>query len=131
MSAFEVGLPLLEDFSNGKELLVIDVVVELCGDHLAGVEGNGLELITTEVHLQEYIGNGVVKGITFENNGEKGVKMVEDEGGGKGFLEEDEYAVKLAITVSWGVLFHELVEGFGESRVIINELMVEVGETEK
>ncbi|KAG6883381.1 hypothetical protein C0993_006484 [Termitomyces sp. T159_Od127] len=31
--AFEVGSPLLEGFNNSKELLVVDVVVELHGDH--------------------------------------------------------------------------------------------------
>ncbi|KAG6899919.1 hypothetical protein C0993_005309 [Termitomyces sp. T159_Od127] len=32
-SALEVGLPLLEGFNNGEELLVVDVVVELRRDH--------------------------------------------------------------------------------------------------
>ncbi|KAG6884118.1 hypothetical protein C0993_001306 [Termitomyces sp. T159_Od127] len=89
----------MQGFDDGEELLVVDVVVELHGDHQAGVEGNELELVTARVHLQEYTGDGVVEGVAFEDNGEGGVKVVEDGGGGEGFLKEGEYALALAVPV--------------------------------
>ncbi|KAG6882681.1 hypothetical protein C0993_009598, partial [Termitomyces sp. T159_Od127] len=95
------------------------------------VEGNKPELVTARVHLQEYISNGVVGGIAFENNRKGGVKVVEDGGGGEGFFEEGKYALALAVPVPWSVLSHEPVEGFGDLGVIINEPAVEVGETKE
>ncbi|KAG6876283.1 hypothetical protein C0993_004460 [Termitomyces sp. T159_Od127] len=129
--ALEVSPLLFEGFDNGEELFVINAIVELYGDHQVGVEGNGLELVTTEVHLEEYTGNGIVRGITFKYDGKGGVEVAEDGGRGEGFLEESEYTLASAVPVPWGVLSHELVEGFGDSKVVINELAVEVGETKK
>ncbi|KAG6876809.1 hypothetical protein C0993_000296 [Termitomyces sp. T159_Od127] len=63
-STLKVGLPLLKGFNNGDELFVVDVV-------------------TAGVHLQEYTGNGIVGGVTFENNREGRVKVAEDGGGGE------------------------------------------------
>ncbi|KAG6883932.1 hypothetical protein C0993_002736 [Termitomyces sp. T159_Od127] len=127
----EVGLPLLEGFDNGKELFVVDVVVELHRDHQAGVEGNGLELITAKVYLQDYTSDGIVRGVAFKDNREGGVKMVEDGGGGEGFFEEGEYALALAVPVPRSVLSCEPVERFSEPGVIINELAVKVGKTKE
>ncbi|KAG6863667.1 hypothetical protein C0993_010690 [Termitomyces sp. T159_Od127] len=127
----EVGPPLLEGFNNGKELFVVDVIVELHRDHQADVEGNGLKLVTARVHLQEYTSNGIVRGIAFKDNKEGGVKVVEDGDGGEGFFEEGEYALALAVPVLWSVLSCELIERFGDPRVIINEPAVEVSKTKK
>ncbi|KAG6899677.1 hypothetical protein C0993_007988 [Termitomyces sp. T159_Od127] len=60
-----------------------------------------------------------------------GVKVAEDGGRGEGFLEEGEYALALAVRVSWSVLSHEPVEEFSDPKVIINELAVEVGKTKE
>ncbi|KAG6867762.1 hypothetical protein C0993_011451 [Termitomyces sp. T159_Od127] len=100
--ALKVGPPLLEGFDNGEELLVVDVVVELHGDHQAGVESNGPELVIAGVLLQEYTGNGVVGGVAFEDNGERGVEVAEDGGRGEGFLEEGEYTLAPAVPVPRG-----------------------------
>ena len=42
---FEISMPLLESFNDGKELLIVDIIVELCVDHKLDVEGNGLRLL--------------------------------------------------------------------------------------
>ncbi|KAG6892358.1 hypothetical protein C0992_000795 [Termitomyces sp. T32_za158] len=39
--SLEVGTPLLESFDNGKEFLIVDVVVEFGVNHRPGVEGDG------------------------------------------------------------------------------------------
>ncbi|KAG6877203.1 hypothetical protein C0993_009442 [Termitomyces sp. T159_Od127] len=129
--ALKVGLLLLEGFNDGKELLVIDVVVELCRNHQAGVESNGSELITAGVLLQEYTSNGVVGGVALKDNGEGGVEVAEDGGRGEGLLEESEYTLAPAVPVPWGVLPCEPVEGFGDPGVVINEPAVEIGETKE
>ncbi|KAG6899368.1 hypothetical protein C0993_010854 [Termitomyces sp. T159_Od127] len=129
--ALKVGLLLLEGFDNGEELLVVNVVVELHRDHQAGVESNGLELITAGVLLQKYTSDGIVEGITFEDNGEGGVEVVKDGGRGEGFFEEGEYTLALAVPVPRGVLPCEPVEGFGDPKVVINELAVEIGKTKE
>ncbi|KAG6875453.1 hypothetical protein C0993_009193, partial [Termitomyces sp. T159_Od127] len=89
------------------------------------------ELVTTGVHLQEYTGDGIVGGVAFKNNEERGVKVAKDGAGGEGFLEEGEYTLAFAVPVPWGVLSCEPVEGFGDPRVIINGLAVKVGKTKK
>ncbi|KAG6884603.1 hypothetical protein C0993_009662, partial [Termitomyces sp. T159_Od127] len=83
------------------------------------------------VHLEEYICNGIVRGVAFEYNGKGSVKMVEDKGGHEGCFEEGEYALALAVPVLWGVLSCEPVKGFGDPGVIINEPVIEVGKTKK
>ncbi|KAG6864750.1 hypothetical protein C0993_008562, partial [Termitomyces sp. T159_Od127] len=75
--------------------------------------------------------NGIIGGVTFENDGESRVKVAEDGGGSEGFFEEGEHALAFAISVPWSVLSHELVEEFGDPGVIINEPAVEVGKTKK
>ncbi|KAG6858359.1 hypothetical protein C0993_005918, partial [Termitomyces sp. T159_Od127] len=79
--ALKVGPPLLEGFNNGEELLVIDVVVELHRDHGVGVESNGPELVTAGALLREYTSDGVVEGVAFEDDEERGVEVAEDRGG--------------------------------------------------
>ncbi|KAG6867264.1 hypothetical protein C0993_005123, partial [Termitomyces sp. T159_Od127] len=64
--------------------------------------------------------------VTLEDDGEGRVEVVEDGGGGEGFLEEGEYTLAPAVPVPWGVLPHEPVEEFGDPGVVINELAVEI-----
>ncbi|KAG6897125.1 hypothetical protein C0993_007774 [Termitomyces sp. T159_Od127] len=136
------GLVAAELLGHGEVLQVVvvrvdlDVMrgaleVELRGDHRAGVESNGLELVTARVLLQEYTGNGIVGGVAFEDDGERGVEVAEDGGGGEGFLEESEYTLALAVSVPSGVLPCKPVEGFGDPRVVIYELAVEIGKTKE
>ncbi|KAG6867742.1 hypothetical protein C0993_011752 [Termitomyces sp. T159_Od127] len=109
---------------------------QLLGVHIQS-PGDGVrlgtkpELITTGVYLQEYTGDSIVRSIALEDDGEGGVKVAEDGGGGEGFLEEGEYTLALAVPVPWSILSREPVEGFGDPRVVINETAIEIGKTKE
>ncbi|KAG6875724.1 hypothetical protein C0993_007793 [Termitomyces sp. T159_Od127] len=81
--------------------------------------------------LREYTGNGIVRGVAFKYDGKGGVEVVEDGDGGKGFFEEGEDTSSFFVPVPWGVLSCETVEEFGDLRVVIKELAIEVGKTKK
>ncbi|KAG5334843.1 hypothetical protein C0989_002802 [Termitomyces sp. Mn162] len=130
-SSSEVGPLLLEGFDNGKKFFIIDVVVELCGDHQLGVKGNRSEILSTAVHLGEYSSYGIVRGMAFEDYEQGGVKVAEDWGRSESFLEEGEYTLALAVPVPGSVLSGESVEEFCDSRVVIDELAIKVSEPQE
>ncbi|KAG5717163.1 hypothetical protein E4T56_gene10095 [Termitomyces sp. T112] len=129
--SFKVGSPLPEDFNNGEELLVIDIVVELHGDHQTDAKGNRAKVLSARVHLGEYANDGVVRGVAFEYYWQGGIKMVEDWGGGKGFSEEGEDALAPAIQLLGSVLPDESIEGFCDSGVVVNEHAIEISKPQK
>ncbi|KAG5348403.1 hypothetical protein C0989_010601 [Termitomyces sp. Mn162] len=129
--SLKVGPPLMEGFDDHEEFLVVDVIVELHRDHQMGVEGDGAEILPSGVRLGEYSGHGVVGGIAFEYNWQGGVKMAEDQDGGEGLLEEEEYTLALAVPIPRGVLSHESVERFGDSRVVVDESAIKVSEPQE
>ncbi|KAG6876539.1 hypothetical protein C0993_002376 [Termitomyces sp. T159_Od127] len=73
----------------------------------------------------------MVRSVAFKYNGKGGVEVAEDGGRGKGFFEEGEDTLAFAVSVPWGILPHETVEEFGDLRVVMKELSVEVGKTKK
>ncbi|KAG5349951.1 hypothetical protein C0989_001079 [Termitomyces sp. Mn162] len=127
----EVGLPLTEGFNDCKEFFVIDVVVEFHWDHQSGVEGDGMEIFAPQVQLGEYSGDSVVGGIALEHDWPGGVKMAENRSGGEGPLQEEEYALALAVPIPRGVLLRESVEGFGDPRVVVNEMAIKVSKPQE
>ncbi|KAG6879020.1 hypothetical protein C0992_005847, partial [Termitomyces sp. T32_za158] len=130
--SFEVGVPLLKGFDNCKEFLVIDVVVEFCIDHRLDVEGNRAEgTVIVRVHLQEYTSDGVVRGIAFKHNGEFWVEMLEDRSSGEGLLEELKDTLALTVPAPQGLFPGEVVQGFCNAGVVINESLVKVGKTQE
>ena len=59
-------VPLAESFKNGKEFLVMCVIIQLRGSKSARVESDGMELVVGAVE-RENSGDGVVGGISLNN----------------------------------------------------------------
>ena len=57
--------------------------------------------------------------------------MLEDGGRGEGGLEEFKHTLAFAIPVPWSVLPDEPVRVFCDARVVVNELVVEIGKTQE
>ncbi|KAG5345915.1 hypothetical protein C0989_001198, partial [Termitomyces sp. Mn162] len=60
-----------------------------------------------------------------------GVEMAEDWSGGEGLLQEEEYALALAVPIPRGVLPCEPVEGLGNSGVVVDEAAIEVSKPQE
>ena len=57
--------PYLKSFENGKQFLVVDIVVEFRGCKGVGVEGNGVDFIVRQGYHGEDGGEGVVQRVCF------------------------------------------------------------------
>ena len=58
--SLEVVAPYLKSFENGKQFLVVDIVVEFGGHKGVGVESNGVDFIVCWGYRGEDGGEGVV-----------------------------------------------------------------------
>ncbi|KAG5337483.1 hypothetical protein C0989_009541 [Termitomyces sp. Mn162] len=91
-----------------------------------------MEIFAPQVQLGEYPGDSIVGGVAFKHNQQGGVKMAEDWSGGEGPLqEEEEYALALAVPIPRGVLLNELVEGFGDPGVVVDEAAIKVSKPQE
>jgi len=86
---FQIVLPNLESFKDGKQFLVMCVVVQLCCSESARVKGNWVNFIIF-VNNGEDCSKSIVRGISFHNELSIGNPMSEDRSGGKCFLERVE-----------------------------------------
>ena len=64
--SLEVVVPYLKSFENGKQFLVVDIVVEFGGCKGAGVESNGVDFIVHRRYCGENGGEGVVRHVHFD-----------------------------------------------------------------
>ena len=74
--SLEVVAPYLKSFKNGKQFLVMDIVVEFGGHKGAGVESTGVDFIVHWRYHGEDGGKGVVQRICFDYEGEPGIQCV-------------------------------------------------------
>ena len=58
-------MPYLKSFENGKQFLVMDIVVEFRGHKGVGVESNGVDLIVHWGYHGEDGGKGIVRRVRF------------------------------------------------------------------
>jgi hypothetical protein len=76
--SFEIRPKLLESDEDGEELIVINVIVELCGSHRLRVECNQMEEIIDGINLQEHCSNRIVRSVSFDNSRAVGMEMSEN-----------------------------------------------------
>ena len=86
---FQIVLPNLESFKDGKQFLVMCVVVQLRRSESARVKGNWVNFIIF-INNGEDCSESIVRGIGFHNELSIGNPMSENRGGGKCFLERVE-----------------------------------------
>ena len=125
---FQIVPPNLESFKDGKQFLVMCVVVQLCHSESARVKGNWVNFIIF-INNGEDCSESIVRGIGFHNELSIGNPMSEDRGGGKCFLERVESILTGGVELPRNVLPGETCQWNDNVRVVEDELAVKVSET--
>jgi len=76
--AFQVVAPLSEGLEDGKQLLVVDLIVELSRLHTMGVECDQVDVAIVRGDLGDDCCNHIVRSIGFNNNRIIRVEMCQD-----------------------------------------------------
>jgi len=107
----QVVAPLLEGLKDREQLLVIDLVVELCQLHATGVECNWMDFPIIGQDLGDDCYNCIVRSISFNDNGIIRVEMHQDGCLGEGVFEALECLGVIRAPGEWGVLACEVNQG--------------------
>ena len=106
---FQIVPPNLESFKDGKQFLVMCVVVQLCHSESARVKGNWMNFIIF-VNNGEDCSKSIVQGISFHDKLSIGNPMSEDRYGGKYFLERIENISTREVKIPRNVLPDEVYQ---------------------
>ena len=103
---FQIVPPNLESFKDGKQFLVMCVVVQLRRSESARVKGNWMNFIIFVNNGEDY-SESIVRGISFHNELSIGNPMSEDRCGGKCFLERVESILTERVKLPRNILLGE------------------------
>ena len=99
-------MPNLEDFKDGKQFLVIYVVVQLCYSKSARVKGNWMNFIIF-INNREDCSESIVRGISFHDELSIRNPMSKDKSRGKYFLKRVESILIGEVKLPRNVLLDE------------------------
>jgi len=122
---FQIVPPNLESFEDGKQFLVMCVIVQLHHSESARVKGNWVNFII-------FINNGsksIVRGIGFHNELSIGNPMGEDRSRGKCFLERVESILTGGVKLPRNVLLGEACQWNDNVQIVEDEPAVKVSKT--
>jgi len=125
---FQIMLPNLESFKDGKQFLVMCVVVQLCRSESVRVKDNWVNFIIFVNNGEDY-SESIVRGISFHNELSIGNPMSEDRSGGKCFLERVENILTGGVELPRNVLSGEVCQWNNNVQVVEDEPAVKVCET--
>jgi len=125
---FQIVLPNLESFKDGKQFLVMCVIVQLCYSKSARVKGNWVNFIIF-VNNGEDCSESIVQDIGFHNKLSIGNLMSEDRYGDKCFLERVESILTGGVELPRNILLGEACQWNDNVQVVEDELVVKVCET--
>ena len=120
--------PNLESFKDGKQFLIIYVVVQLCYSESARVKGNWMNFIIF-INNREDCSESIVQGISFHNELSIGNSMSKDRCGGECFLERVESILTEKVELPRNVLLGETCQWNNNVRVVEDKLAVKVCKT--
>jgi len=106
---FQIVSPNLESFKDGKQFLVMCVIVQLHCSKSARVKGNWMNFIIF-VNSEEDCSKSIVQGISFHNELNIGNLISEDRYGGKYFLERVESILTGGVELPRSVLLGEVCQ---------------------
>jgi len=106
---FQVVSPNLEGFKDGKQFLVIDVIVQLCYSESVEVKDHQMNFIFF-INNGEYCSESVVQSISFHNELSIGNPISEDRCRGKCFLERVESIYTGGVELPRNVLLGEVCQ---------------------
>src|SRR5882724_10320173 len=125
--AFQVVTPLLEGLKDDEQLFVVDLIVELCRLHAAGVECDWVDVAIVGGDLRDDRSDRIVRSISFNNNGVIRVEMCQDGCLCKCCLERFECLSVIRAPGEWGVLAGEANQGDDDVRKSHDESAIKVG----
>jgi len=117
--------PNLESFKDGKQFLVMCVVIQLCFSKSARVKGNWMYFIIF-VNNREDCSESIVQGISFHNELRIRNPMSENRCGGECFFERVESILIGEIKLPRNVLPGEACQWNDNVRVVEDKLAVKV-----
>ena len=100
-------LPNLESFKDGKQFLVIYIIVQLCCSKSARVKSNWVNFIIF-VNNGEDCSKSIVQSISFHNELSIGNPISEDRSGGEYFLERVKSIITGGVKLPRNVLLGEM-----------------------
>ena len=103
---FQIVLPNLESFKDGKQFLVMCVVVQLCYSESERVKDNWMNLIIF-VNNGEDCSKSIVRGISFHDKLSIGNLMSKDKSRSKCFFEKVENILTKGVKLLRNVLLDE------------------------
>ena len=125
---FQVVLPNLESFEDGKQFLVMCVIVQLHRSESARVKGNWMNFIIF-INNGEDCSKSIVRGIGFHNELSIGNLMSKDRSRGECFLERVESILTEGVKLPRNVLPGEVCQWNDNVRVVEDEPVVKVSKT--
>jgi len=125
---FQIVPPNLESFKDGKQFLVMYVVVQLCCSESVGVKGNWVNFIIF-VNNEEDCSESIVQGISFHDELSIGNPMSKDRSGDKCFLERVESIYTGEVELPRNVFPGEACQWNDNVQVVEDEPAVKVCET--
>ena len=106
---FQIVSPNLESFKDGKQFLVICIIVQLCHNESARVKDNWMNFIIF-VNNGEDCSKSIVRDISFHNELSIGNLISKDRSGGKYFLERVESIYTGGVKLLRNVLLGEMCQ---------------------
>jgi len=125
---FQIVPPNLESFKDGKQFLVMCVIVQLCCSESVGVKGNWVNFIIF-VNNREDCSKSIVRGISFHDELSIRNPMSKDKSGSKCFLERVESIYTGEVELPRNVFLGEACQWNDNVRVVEDEPAIKVYET--
>ena len=125
---FQIVSPNLESFKDGKQFLIMCIVVQLHHSNSVRVKDNWMNFIIF-VNNREDCSESIVWSICFHNELSIGNLMSEDRSGGKYFLERVESILTGEVKTLQNVLLSEVCQWNDNVQVVEDELAVKVCKT--
>ena len=125
---FQIVSPNLESFKDGKQFLIMCIVVQLHHSKSVRVKDNWMNFIIF-VNNREDCRESIVWSICFHNELSIGNLMSEDRSGGKYFLERVESILTGEVKTLQNVLLSEVCQWNDNVQVVEDKLAVKVCKT--
>ena len=125
---FQIVLPNFENFKDGKQFLVMCVVVQLHYSKSARVKSNWMNFIIF-INNREDCSKSIVQGISFHNELSTRNPMSKDRSRGKCFLERVESILIGGVELPRNVLLGKTCQWNDNVQVVEDKLAVKVCET--
>ena len=125
---FQIVLSNLESFKDGKQFLIMCVIVQLCHSESARVKGNWVNFIIF-INNGENCSESIIQGISFHNELSIRNLMSEDRCRGECFLERVESILTGRVELPRNVLLGEACQWNDNVQVVEDEPVVKVCKT--